>query len=86
MPRRDHYDDGGVGVDPATAVALMHDERTWWLSTDAMTISITTKKTQHGLTVVTDGPPIVRRFINQPATNLERWLRKQGGLQWKRLT
>lgn len=84
--KRDSYEGDGFGGDPATAVALMHDERTWWLSSEAMTVNITTKKTQHGLTVVTDGPPIVRRFINQPATNLERWMRKQGGFQWKRLT
>jgi hypothetical protein len=82
LPRSKHED---TGESLAVADTGMYDEREWWLSTDSMTVAIKTKKTKLGLTVVTDGPPIIRRFINQPATNLERWLRKQGGLQWKRL-
>lgn len=89
MPQRrndEHYDGDGLGRGSRLAVALMYDERTWWLSSDAMTVGITTKKTQHGLTVVTEAPPIIRGFINQPAVNLERWMRTQGNFRWKRLS
>lgn len=74
------------GIDPAATVALMYDEHTWLLSTNEMTINIVTKKTRLGLTVVVDAPPNVRRFVNQPATNIEWWLRAQGGLTWERIT
>lgn len=84
--RDDHYDGESLSRDSALARALMHDERTWWLSSNAMTVSVTTKKTRYGLTVITEAPPIIRGFINQPATNLERWMRQQGGFQWKRLS
>ena len=32
--------------------------------------------------IVQDGAPIVRKFIGQPAKNLERWMSKQGEFRW----
>lgn len=82
----DHYDGTGLAGDTALAVALMHDERTWRLNVGEESYAITTKKTRHELTVVTDAPPHLRGFVNGPAVNLERWLRTQGDLHWERLT
>lgn len=52
----------------------------FWLSTDRMTVAV---HVNDG--VITDGPPIVRRFIGQRPENLGAWLRKQGGFQAARL-
>lgn len=52
----------------------------WWLSTKRMTVAVETTNR-----IVTDGPPIVRKFIGQPSHNLGAWLRKQGGFRAVRL-
>lgn len=47
-----------------------------YLSTTRMTVAVrTTGPTQR----ITTAPPIVRRFLNQPLSNLQRWLRRQPG-------
>jgi hypothetical protein len=35
--------------------------------------------------IIVAAPPIVRKFIGQPATNLDRWLRKQPGFRSQKL-
>jgi hypothetical protein len=35
--------------------------------------------------IIVAAPPIVRKFIGQPATNLGRWLRKQPGFRCQKL-
>lgn len=50
-------------------------DRYFWYSTEKMTILVTVNNK-----IVTDAPPIAKKFINQPQSNLERWLNKQGGL------
>lgn len=52
----------------------------WYLSTPRMTVAV---RLHDG--IVTDGPPIVRRFLGQPSRNLGRWLRKQGPLRMEQL-
>lgn len=53
----------------------------YWLSTNRMTFWA---KLERG--VVVDAAPIARRFIGQPSKNLGRWLRKQGGFKWEKLS
>jgi hypothetical protein len=49
--------------------------RWWWLSTERMSVSVAIDEDD----VIVDAPPIVRKFIGQPITNLMRWLAKQPG-------
>ena len=48
----------------------------WWFSTERITVGVEVKK---GL--VTQGPPIVQKFIGQPVMDLARWMRKQPGFR-----
>ena len=50
--------------------------RVFWLSSHKMTVRVVTNLS--GKIVST--APIVRRFINQPISNLLTWMSKQGGL------
>jgi len=50
----------------------------YWLSTKKITVGI---EVRDG--IVVHGPPIVRRFVGQPASNLRRWLTRQGGFRWQ---
>lgn len=52
----------------------------WWLSTKRMTMAVETTNR-----IVTNGPPVVRKFIGQPSYNLGAWMRKQGGFRAVRL-
>jgi hypothetical protein len=52
----------------------------WYVSSVKLTCAV---RVERG--VIVEGAPIVRRFIGQPATNLGRWLRAQGDVQYKRL-
>jgi len=47
----------------------------WWLSTERMTVLVDVDDSD----MVVRGPPIVRKFVGQPLTNLVRWLQKQPG-------
>ena len=53
-----------------------------WLSSYRMTVRVVTGTS--GMIVST--APIIRRFINQPISNLFTWMRKQGGLLIKVLS
>jgi hypothetical protein len=48
----------------------------YFLSSRAMTVGVTTKDGK-----IIEGPPIVRKFIGQPLTNLIGWMTKHGDLQ-----
>lgn len=47
-----------------------------WLSSSKMTVAIAVDLSSK---LITDGPPIVRKFLGQPASNLIRWMSKQTG-------
>lgn len=49
----------------------------YWLSTPRMTVAVRLNDSN----VIVEAPPIVRKFIGQPSTNLGRWMRKQGHLR-----
>lgn len=46
----------------------------YWLTTERMTVAVLVRDT-----VVVTAPPIVRKFVGQPALNLIRWLARQPG-------
>lgn len=52
----------------------------WWITNSRMTVAV---KVQDGLVV--EGPPIVRKFLGQPARNLGGWMRKASGFEVRRL-
>lgn len=33
---------------------------------------------------IVEAPPVVRRFVGQPVSNLVEWMLRQGGLRWTR--
>jgi len=45
-----------------------------WLSNSRMTVAVMVTDEQ-----ITDGPPIVRKFLGQPISNLIRWMKKYQG-------
>lgn len=45
-----------------------------WLSSEKMTIQVTVVEG-----IITNTPPIARKFRGQPIDNLRNWMRKQGG-------
>jgi hypothetical protein len=49
----------------------------WWVSCNKFTVGVTTDDAK----VITDAPPIVKKFIGQPLDNLLRWAKKFGGLE-----
>lgn len=53
----------------------------YWLSTTKMTVTVETDATG----IIRTSPPIVRRFVGQPLTNLVAWLGRQPGFQYRRL-
>lgn len=65
---------------PATA-HVQGDAKSWWLSTEKMTVCVDVDA--RGIVVA--APPIARKFIGQPSTNLGRWLRKQPGFRCQKL-
>lgn len=48
----------------------------YYLSSNKMAVGILTNNQN----IIVDSPPITRKFIGQPLSNLVRWLEKQGGL------
>lgn len=46
----------------------------WWLSTNRMTVGVTTNSED----IIVETAPIVYKFKGQPLTSLLRWLSKQG--------
>lgn len=50
-----------------------------WLSTERMTVAVTTDDQGR----ITEAAPIVRKFVGQPLDNLIRWMEKQGGFRQK---
>lgn len=58
----------------------MFNDGWWWFSSSRMTFDVLV----HG-GVIIDAAPIARKFVGQPVTNLERWMRRQGGLRIERL-
>lgn len=59
-----------------SAVAAFPHDGWYWASTQRMTVGV---RVEGGLVV--DCAPVVRRFVGQPAENLARWLRRQGGFE-----
>ena len=58
----------------------------YWLSSRAMTIEITVAPTGYNnQKVVTDAPPIAKKFIGQPMGNLVNWMQRQGGFKMREL-
>lgn len=47
----------------------------WYLSTPKMTVTVEVVNGK-----VASGPPIVRKFVGQPASALKAWLGKQGNV------
>ena len=56
--------------------------RTFWISTNKMTVCVDVDAHK----VVCAAPPIVRKFIGQPAHNLFVWMRQQPGFKWVEIT
>ena len=52
----------------------------YWLSTDKMTVYAEVKDD-----IIINAAPIIRKFINQPAINLWRWLDKLGNFTYANL-
>jgi len=48
----------------------------WQYSNDAMTVGVFVSDDK-----ITGSAPIVRKFIGQPAANLERWMRRRTGFR-----
>lgn len=53
----------------------------WYVSSRSMTCAV---QLDDNDTVVT-APPILRRFVGQPARNLGDWLRQQGAVEFTRI-
>lgn len=54
---------------------------TWWqVSSPEMTCAVEVKSG-----IVTDAPPILRRFIGQPSKQLGNWMRAMGDFTYERL-
>ena len=51
-----------------------------WLSTEKMTIQVTVVNG-----IVTQTPPIARKFRGQPIDNLRNWMKKQEGYREDRI-
>lgn len=66
---------------PPAAGHVQGDATSWWLSTERMTVCVDVD----GRGIIVAAPPIARKFIGQPATNLGRWLRKQPGFRCQKL-
>jgi hypothetical protein len=66
---------------PPAAADAQGDAASWWLSTEKMTICVDVDS--RGTIVA--APPIARKFIGQPSTNLGRWLRRQTGFRCQKL-
>lgn len=49
----------------------------YWLSTTSFTVAV---RIEDG--IVKEGPPIVGRFLGQPARSLGKWLSRQPGFSW----
>ena len=54
----------------------MHEPVATYLSTERMTVLV---ESEAG--VITNAPPIVRKFVGQRLSALERWMRKQPGFK-----
>lgn len=48
----------------------------WWLSSSRMTVGV---QVIDG--IITDGAPIIQRFVGQPLGNLIGWMKKQGNFR-----
>jgi hypothetical protein len=60
----------------------------YWLSSKAMTIEVTVGRDGKGYNnqkLVTDAPPIARKFIGQPLGSLVGWMQKQGDFEMREL-
>ena len=53
----------------------------FWLSSNKMTVCVTTNTTF----TITDGPNIIKKFIGQQLPDLVKWMKEQGGFQWKKM-
>lgn len=56
--------------------------KAWWVSSERITCLVVTDDRD----IVIDAAPILRKFIGQPAKNVGRWMRKQGGFRCARLS
>ena len=62
-------------------------KRFYWLSSQAMTIEVTTEdRGYNNQRTVVSAPPIAKKFEGQSLGNLVRWMMKQGGFQMKELS
>lgn len=66
---------------PPAAARVQGDATPWWLSTERMTICVDVDAAG----IIVAAPPIARKFIGQPATNLGNWLRRQPGFRCQKL-
>ncbi len=66
---------------PPVAAHVQGDATSWWLSTERMTVCVDVDA--NGIIVA--APPIARKFIGQPSTNLGRWLRQQPDFRCQKL-
>ena len=53
----------------------------WYVSSDQMTCAVELDDNN----VIVTTPPILRRFVGQPATSLGDWLRPQGDARFERI-
>jgi hypothetical protein len=66
---------------PPAAAHAQGAATAWWLSTERMTVCVDVDARR----IVVAAPPIARKFIGQPATNLGNWLRQQPGFRCQKL-
>ena len=66
---------------PPAAAHVQGDATSWWLSTERMTVCVDVDAAG----IIVAAPPIARKFIGQPSTNLGRWLRRQPGFRCRKL-
>lgn len=52
----------------------------WWMSSSKMTFTVTVKDG-----IIIETAAIGQKFIGQPLSNLEAWMRKQGNFQKAKL-
>lgn len=63
-------------------IAEMRPEGSYWLSSESMTVGV--EVNEKG--TITSTPPIVRKFIGQPLKNLVKWMMKQKGFTWRKMS
>lgn len=53
----------------------------WWFSSLSMTLLVVIHNSENKIDHIIETPPIARKFLGQPMSNLEQWMKNQGGFR-----